>query len=101
MFPGCFLQEFADVWNDPNKGLHLMVPVQKKSMEVTGDETVIDVKLKKSVNSGTALAAWQRSKFFPLWDDTDTQVRLSYCYHYYCHGYYYYTGIIIILVLLL
>eukprot|EP00959_Pyramimonas_sp_CCMP1952_P047876 999370-Pyramimonas_sp.AAC.1 len=40
-------QEFADVWNDPDKGLHLMVPVMKKCEEKTGDETLVQVRIRK------------------------------------------------------
>ena len=40
------------MWNDPDKGLHLMVPVMKQIVERTGDETLVQVRIKKTVRRG-------------------------------------------------
>lgn len=67
------VQEFCDVWNSPDTGLHLMIPIQKFDEM----ENLVDVKIKKTVKQADALALWEKSDRFPAWPNSEEAMAME------------------------
>ena len=68
------VQEFADVWNNPETGLRLMVPVQTKDEE---SGNMVNVKVKADMKVADALDLWQTGTNYPQWGPGEIQRSLG------------------------
>jgi len=60
----CTVQEFADVWNNPETGLRLMVPVLMRDEE---SGNMVNVQVRTEMKVVDALNLWQTGTNYPQW----------------------------------